>query len=413
MASSMENYEGVEKVVKEVRARLRSKREIQAVRPKLAYGRIASEDVLSPLDIPAQATSHMDGFAVSADDLRAAGKDTPAQLKVVGELGSGSKTGLKIGHGEAARVATGAPLPEGADTVVPVEQATEKGRQVSVGYAPEKGSWVYGRGTDLHKGEVVLRKGRKIRAQDVGMQLSLGMVRTWVYARPKVAVLATGSELTDEPSKKGKVRNSHSPMFLRLLRVVGCRPVDAGIAKDTPRQVSRKLKRALGRSDMVITLGGTSAGKHDVVGEVVSRLHPDLFYHGIRMDRGRVAGIAVVKGKPVLMAPGPIQGAMNAFLLLGVPTIDTLSGRMGGFPSASARMSVEWKARERFSGFTKVIYVRLKGERMDVAEPLAGETESMSILTRADGFVVVPEKVTKIQAGENVEVRLLPGFSFV
>jgi molybdopterin molybdotransferase len=409
MASRIEDYEGVEKVLKEVTARITIRREIESVSPKQSYGRIASEDVLSPLDIPSQATSHMDGFAVIAVDLQGTSQAVPVGLKIVGEIGPISKTSLKVGHGEAARVATGAPLPEGADSVIPVEKATVKGARVSVGFAPEKGRWVFGRGHDLRKGEEILRKGRRIRAQDVGRCLSVGMVRTRVYAKPKVSILATGSELTDSAPKKGQIRNSHSSIFHELVKVLGCEPIDEGIAEDAPSQVLGKLRRAQRRSDFVLTLGGTSVGKRDVVGEAVSRLHPEVIYHGVRMDRGRVAGFAVVKGKPILMMPGPIQGAMNAFLLFGVPTIDLLTGATGSLLSISARMKGGWNARERFSGFTKVLYVRLQGE---VAEPIVGDTESMSVLTRANGFVVVPEKVTKIQAGEKVEVKLMPGFSF-
>lgn len=413
MASRVEDYEGVEKVLREVRAKIKVKREAESVRPKQSYGRIVSEDVLSPMDVPSRALSHMDGFAVMVDDLSAASQSTPVHLRQVGELGPGSKNVMRIGHGECARVATGAPLPEGADAVVPVEQTTQKGGRVAVGHAPEKGRWVYPRGSDLHRNEVVIRKGRRVRAQDVGRMLSLGMVRVWVYKRTKVAVLATGSELTDEVTRGGQVMNSHGPIFYRLTKTLGCQPVDAGVAKDVPRQISRKIRRYLGRSDFVLTIGGTSAGKRDVVVEAVSRLHPEVNFHGIRMDRGRVTGFAVVKGKPVLMMPGPIQGAMTAFLLLGLPIIGLLSGATVSLPRVSARLSSEWKARDRFSGFTKVVYVRLLGEGRDVAEPLVGDTESMSVLTKADGFMVVPEKTTKIGAGEKVGVRLLPGFSFV
>lgn len=409
MASRTDDYEGVEKVLREVTARIRVRREIERVTPKQSYGRVASENVLSPLDVPSQATSHMDGFAVIAVDLQGASQAAPVGLRIVGEIGPISRTSMKIGHGEAARVATGAPLPGGADSVIPAEQATVKGARVSVGFAPEKGRWVFGRGHDIQKGEEILRKGQRIRAQDVGRCLNVGVAWTKVYAKPRISILATGSELTDSAPKKGQIRNSHSSIFYELVKVLGCEPVDEGIAEDAPSQVLGKLRRALRRSDLVLTLGGTSVGKRDVVGEAVSRLRPDVSYHGIRMDRGRVAGFAVVEGKPILMMPGPIQGAMNAFLLFGVPTVDLLTGATGSLLSISAHLEDGWIARERFSGFTKVLYVRVQGE---VAEPILGDTESMSVLTKANGFVVVPEKVTRIQAGEKVEVKLMPGFSF-
>ena len=412
MVSRIEDYEGVEKVLGDVQAKIRVKRVTESVSSKQSFGRISSEDIPSPSDVPDMATSHMDGFAVMADDLREASQEARVRLRNVGEVGPVSRISLKIGHGETARVATGAPLPVGADTVVPIEQTKVNRGWVSFSFVPEKGRWVFGRGHDLKRGEIILRKGQRIRAQDVGRLLSLGIDRIRVYRKPKIAILASGSELTDSTPKKGQIRNSHGPIFHDLVKVLGGQPVDEGIARDVPSQVSGKLRRALGRSDFVLTLGGTSVGKRDVVGEAVSRLHPDVNYHGIRMDRGRVAGFAVVKGKSVLMMPGPIQGAMNAFLLFGVPTIDLLTGATGSLLTVTAHLKSEWKARDRFSGFTKVVYVRLEGGRLDAAVPIVGETESMSVLTKADGFVVVPEKVTRIQAGERVEVKLLPGFSF-
>lgn len=413
MASRIEEYEGIEKVLREAKAKIRVKREAESVPPKRSYGRIVSEDVLSPMDVPSHATSHMDGFAVIAEDLASASQTAQVQLRLVGELGPGSRDIPKISHGETVRVATGAPIPDGADTVVPVEQAAEKEGRISVGFAPGRGSWTYARGSDIHRNEVVIRKGRRVRAQEVGLILSLAMVKTWVYKKPKVAVIATGSELTDEAPTRGKVKNSHSPIFLRLVRTLGCQSVDMGVTKDSPLQIRWKIRAALRRSDFVLTQGGTSAGKHDLVSEAVRRMRPEVFFHGIRIDRGRVAGYAVVKGKPILMLPGPIQGAMTAFVLLGLPTIGLVSGATINLPRVTAKMDSEWKARERFSGFTKVVYVKLLGEGRDVAVPLIGDTESMSVLTKADGYVVVPEKVSQIQAGDKVEVRLLPGFSFV
>ena len=412
MASRIEDYEGVEEVLREVQAKIKVKRAIEGVSSKRSFGRISSQDIPSPSDVPDRATSHMDGFAVIADDLREAGKESPVRLRIVGEVGPVSSTNVEIGHGETAKVATGAPLPVSADTVVPIEQTTVRRGWVSFSFAPEKGRWVFGRGHDLRKGEVILRKGQRIRAQDVGRLLSLGIDRVSVHRKPRIAILASGSELTDSTPKKGQIRNSHAPIFHDLVKTLGGEPLDEGIARDVLSQVTGKLSRALGRSDFVLTLGGTSVGKRDIVGEAVSRLHPDVSYHGIRMDRGRVAGFAAVKGRPLLMMPGPIQGAMNAFLLFGAPTIDLLTGATGSLLNVSARLKSEWKARDRFSGFTKVLYVRLEGEGSDVAAPVVGETESMSVLTKADGFVVVPEEVTRIQAGERVEVKLMPGFSF-
>ena len=205
--------------------------------------------------------------------------------------------------------------------------------------------------------------------------------------------------------------NSHTPLFLRLLERLGCTPVDLGIAKDSKKEISTRLRRGLRESDFVLTLGGTSAGEHDYVAEAVRSLRPSVLVHGIKMDRGRVAGVAVVEGKPVLIMPGPIQGAMNAFILLGLPVIEVLAGSKVAAPAVTCSLTAPWEARSKYADFRKVVYVKTGGA-FETARPLGAETESMRVLTDADGYVVVPESVTRIDAGERVAVRLLPGLSF-
>jgi molybdenum cofactor synthesis domain-containing protein len=355
----------------------------------------------------------MDGFAVKAFDLLTATEARPVSLEIKGEVKLGLSSKLTIRHGEAALVATGARVPAGADSVIPAELAHRSGTMLFVNFRPERGSYVFRTGKDVRKGELVLSKGKVIRAQDIGLLLSLGPTRVSVWARPRVSVVATGGELTrkDRP-KPGLVRESHSTVFLRLVEALGCEPVDLGIARDDQKTVARIVKRGLAESDLVLTLGGTSAGKRDVVGDAIKALHPEVLFHGIKMDRGRVTGVAAVKGKPIVMMPGPIQGAMNAFILFGVPIINALSGRLDVGLEVSCRFDKAWEARRRFPHFRKVVYVKLwKGDEM-VAEPLAGETESVKVLSDADGFMIVPESVTRIAKGSMVKVQLLPGFSF-
>jgi molybdenum cofactor synthesis domain-containing protein len=247
----------------------------------------------------------------------------------------------------------------------------------------------------------------------VGHLVSLGFRKVAVRRRARVAVMATGNELTPASRpKKGKTVESHSLVFLRLAEAMGCKGLDMGIALDEPNKLRAALRRALSESDFVVTLGGTSAGERDLVVSAVSSLRPDELVHGLKLDRGRVTGLASVRGKPILMLPGPIQAATNAFLIVGVPIIGELSGSKATGFSVPCVLGAPWEARKRFAGFQKVIYVRLTKGTQAVAEPIAGETESMRILSEADGYVVVPRDVTRLEAGDRVEVRLVPGFSF-
>lgn len=369
--------------------------------------------MLAPADIPPFPASHWDGYAVMAGDLVGASHSGPVSLKVVGRAGPGGRPGPAISHGEAFQVMTGTPLPSGADAVVPVESAQRVGDHVAIREPIQSGSHVYAAGEDTKEGETILRKGQAIRVQDVGMLMALGFTKARVWRMPKVAVMATGSELAElGRPKPGKVVNSHSHVFLRLCERLGCIPLDLGIARDSKPEISRKLRNALVRADLILTLGGTSAGKHDYVAEAVESLGPDLLVHGIKMDRGRVTGVSVVGGKPVLIMPGPIQGAMNALLLLGLPLIDVLAGTVGREVDVPCSFSDAWEARKRYADFRKVVYVKRDKGRA-TAKPLRAETESMRILSDADGYVIVPENVTRIDAGDHVVVRLLPGFSFL
>jgi len=406
-------YTEVGDALKRVKGRLRGARKVESIQTLHSYGRVLSQDIIAPVDVPQASTSHMDGFAVRSKDLRGASATTPAVLRIVAASGPGERASHAVGPGEAVQVATGALLPDNADTVVPVESAGVRGNKLHAVEVQEPGRHVYEAGRDIHRGEVVLSKGHTIRAQDVGILISLGFLRVLVWEKPRVAVVATGSELTPATNaKKGKILESHSPVFLGLAKALGCDVQDFGVVGDNSEKLAEVLRKALSSSDFVLTLGGTSAGKRDLVVSTVSNLHPDVLVHGLKLDRGRVTGLAAVKGKPILMLPGPIQAASNAFLIVGIPLIEELSGSGGTGLVVPCVVGAAWEARRKFSDFQKVVYVRLRPGAQPVAEPISGETESMKLLADADGFFVVPENTMRLDAGDRVEVRLIPGFSF-
>lgn len=411
----MEDYAGVDEALDGVKASVRVPRATVTVDTAISFGRVSAEDVKAPSDLPPFSTSHMDGFAVRAVDLRGATTENPIRLKTTGQSPLGGAVQKSLRRGEAVRVATGSRIPVGADTVIRSEMVKESGGGILVESELGRGTCVYRRGDDVRRGDLILARGRAVRAQDIGVLLALGVLKVKVSEVLKVAVLATGSELTDATDfTVGRVRDSHSPMFLQLLKAQGCQPVNMGIVRDEREAVVSRLRKALTKSDLVLTLGGTSVGRHDVVGDAVSALGPEVIYHGIRMDRGRVTGVAAVRGKAVLMMPGPIQGAMSAFILFGLPLIRYLGNRTEPEVRIVGTLEKGWKARRGFADFRKVVYVRLKAEEKSLAvEPLAGETESMKVLNEAYGYLVVDETVASLDPGSQVEVRLLPGFSLM
>jgi molybdenum cofactor synthesis domain-containing protein len=382
-----------------------------------AYGRVAAENIASPLNVPDWPRSHMDGYALMASDLRGASSRSPRILRLRERRGTSSQAG-RIRSGETMRVATGEYLPSGADSVAPIEETRRVGEKVFFKFERGRGDYCYATGSDIRMGYPVVVAGRTIRAQDVGLLVLLGVKSLEVYSRPRVALIATGSELTsdmdtDDPSK---VRESHTPILENLIQESGGEPVTIGLVPDEINRIVSALKQGLQTSELVLTLGGTSLGERDLVEQALRVVDQgSRIIHGIRMDRGRVSGAASVKGRPVLMLPGPVQAAINAFVLLGIPAIWRLSGRKwASGPGMVATLMKDWEARKKFETFTKVVYVRLvKRKGGFVAYPVLKDTESMSVLTESNGFVVVPERTTNLRAGTQVSVYLLPGFSYV
>jgi molybdenum cofactor synthesis domain-containing protein len=416
MGGGFKDYVRLEDALRLLRDRTRIRPRLEVVRVEESYGRFVGEDVVAPSNIPVADSSRMDGYAVRSRDLELASDVAPAMLKVKNgvPLGRHSKYALK--KGEASRILTGGYLPRGADAVLQGETLQKVGRFIFVKSGTEAGSFVFRRGADVTLGALVLRKGQMMRAQDVGIAMSLSIGRLKVFRRPVVGIIPTGDELTAEVHniEPGRFVDSHTHVLSWLVRAAGGEAMSMGIAKDDTNSIALKLKSALRRSEMVLTIAGSSVGEMDLVEKAVNSAgHPGVVVHGVRIHRGRVTGLGFVAGKPVIMLPGPIQGMLNAYSAFVYPLIRAHLGH--GFqepPVVPARLSEDWEAQGSFTDFWKVLFVkRSVSENGIEARPLVGETEKMTLLTSADGYVLVPETVRAISAGSVVKVHLLPGFS--
>lgn len=409
------DYASVRFAVKTISRLTKSKLPIELIKTKSSYSRVVPKDIKSPINVPDKQRSHMDGYAVTASSLKGASSRSPKILSFVGDMDLVYVGRQRISRGQTIGIVTGGELPDGADAVVPVEDTKRSGDKIHFFKEVRKGEFCFPIGVDVQKDAVVISRGATIRAQDIGLLALLGIRELRVYSKPRVAIIATGDELVDPFVKNDprKVRESHSPIFQNLIRELGGVTSFREIVPDDLDLMTKTIKRALRNSDIVLTLGGTSLGEADLVEQTLRKISKkSRIIHGIKMDRGRVAGVAAVRGKPVVMLPGPVQGAMNAFLLLALPLIEKMRNGMSS-ALVKARLSTSWKARRKFPDFTKVLYVRLerKGESLE-AHPFIGDTESISVLTNSNGFVIVPENIRELRAGEEVSVRLLPGFSY-
>jgi molybdenum cofactor synthesis domain-containing protein len=367
----------------------------------------------------------MDGYAVKAEDIIGASEQTPPVLKLKQdkiELTKKSSLHYFLQKQEAFRITTGGYLPHGANTVVPLEdtRVADNKNEVCIMKALPKGSFVYYKGRDIKKNHQVMKSGRILRPQDIGLLSSLYITKVKVFKRPKVAIISTGSELTSNSKyvKSGKVLDTHSSIISKLVEELGGISFTMGIVPDDVSRIRNKIERAISQSmDLILTLGGSSVGEYDLVEAAINSISkPKIFFHGVKLDRGRVTGVAISKGKPIIIMPGPIQGAINAFIIFAKPIIKLLSGQMMGKPiTIDARITQEWNARERFPNFTKIVYVhlRMKESGKYEADLVIGETETLTTFTQSNGYVLVNEKTTRIKAGEIVKVNLLPGLSYV
>ena len=400
-----------------------------------AYRRVLAENIISKSNIPASDTSHMDGFAVKAKEISRASRIKPVFLKVrprpltnsseksdfhysnqnASFLASGRYNILR--SGEAFEISTGGYLPKGADTIIPFEEANVIDNEIKVHSPSPKGAFVYPTGTDIKAKQLIFSKGHLLRAQDIGLLASLSIKKVVLFKKPRVGLIPTGSELSDELDHiaLGKKFNTNSGIIGRLVQESGGLPIDFGITADNINAIRQKLCNALNTCDLILTTGGTSIGKHDFVQSAINSIsRPGMLAHGIKLDRGRVAGLALLKRKPIVCLPGPIQAALNVFIVFAYPMIRLLSGTAGKKSSwvFYATLTKNWQARKRFPNFLKIVYVKVSYYKTNFkAEPLVGETESMSLLSKANGYILVPEKVKKVMAGQTVAVNLLRGFS--
>jgi molybdopterin molybdotransferase len=386
-----------------------------------SLGRILYNAINSTVNIPLHDSSHMDGFAVLYDDIKNASNLKPIILKVISEVKLGKIKCEPLEPGQAARIPTGGYLPPKSDTVVPIEysQFNEMDRSVRIFAEFPKGSFISPAGKDITKDKLMFKKGHLLRIQDISLLNSMRVKKLNVYKKPKVAIIPTGSELTNDINEVayGKILNTNGQIISTLIEASGGIPVDLGITSDNVKMIKSKINNALSQHDIVLTIGGSSVGHKDLIAETINSMgKPGILAHGIKLDRGRVTKIAALKSKPIIILPGPIQGAINAFIVLALPLIRSLIGLShNNYFFINAQITDNWKARKKFQNFVKILYVRLSYSKTNnsiKAEPITGETSNMTVMTRANGYVLVSEKITKIEKENNVQVNLLPGFSF-
>ena len=378
-----------------------------------ALGRVLAEAVVATRDLPPWDNSSMDGYALRAADTAGAGPDRPVTLRCVGDIPAGSVADRAVGAGETYRILTGAPMPPGADAVVPQEDVRREGSALRLTRPVGRGSFVRPRGEDIRAGERVLGPGDALGPAALGVLAALGRPLVRVHQRPRVAILSTGDELVDldRVPGPGQIPNSNTYTLGAQVREAGGVPVDLGIARDSREELEERMRSGLG-ADVLVSSAGVSVGDRDFVREVMEKLGAELDFWQVAMRPGKPLTFGRVAGRPFFGLPGNPVSSMVTFELFVRPALRRMTGhRRLVRPRATARLAEALANPGTRRGYLRV---RLGEEAGHLVARATGEQGSgiLKSMLLADGLAVLPPGAD-LAAGEPVEVILLRSESVV
>jgi molybdopterin molybdotransferase len=375
-----------------------------------AHGCVLAEDVVSTRPLPGFDNSSMDGYAVRSIDVASATPETPVVLPVIGDIAAGSGGVYSVNNGLSVRIMTGAPIPAGADCVIPVEWTDGGVARVRIDHAPSAGLSIRRLGEDVTEGETVLTKGVALGAAQIGLLAAIGRARVLVRPRPRVVIFSTGNELVDVGVDPGpaQINESNSYTLTAAAREAGAIAYRVGIVPDDPTRLMAIIEDQLVRADLVVTTGGVSAGAYDTVKAVLSRLGTVEFLK-VAMQPGMPQGFGTVgpDSTPIFTLPGNPVSAYVSFEVFVRPAIRRMLGVLPLYrPLVRATLATPITKSEG-----KRSYVRARIEVTDgvyVVTPVGGMgSHLVADLALANAFVVAPDSVTQIPAGSTVSVMML------
>jgi molybdenum cofactor synthesis domain-containing protein len=383
---------------------------VERVSLSKAYDRVLAEDIMAPMDVPPFDRSTVDGYAVRAVGTFGADEDRPVALKFCGQVTVGESPGIVVEKGMAAEIATGAPLPKGADAVVMMEYSTRRDDNVFIHRSVSKGENMMEAGSDIPKGEKILEKYQRLSSREIGVLAALGLTEVDGYKRPRVAILSTGAEVVEpgKPLPSGKIYDINAYAFSAAVLECGGEPINLGIIPDDRTRLIAAVKKALDSADAVITSGGVSVGPKDIIPQIVDTLgKPGVIISGIAVKPGKPTTIAIIDEKPVFSLPGHPTSSLLMFHIIVRPTICKMAGRTKETPSMLKAVATTkmFPARGRRT-FVMVNLIYDKTGKPLASPVPTGLSGAITTLARADGFVEIPEKQQFIDVGTTINVCL-------
>lgn len=371
------------------------------------YGCVLAEDVLAGADIPGFASSGMDGFAVRASDVAAARPDAPVSVRTAGRALVGRQPEATVGGGEAVAIATGAPLPAGADAIVPIEDCRVEGDVVHVLRPAEEGRHVRPAGQDVKAGEVLVASGRRIGPPELGLLAGSGRASFLVHPRARVVVLSTGDELVEpgKPVAFGQVRDANAYTLYGGLRDVGAVPYLGGIVRDDPEELKETVLGFATRADCFVSSGGVSVGERDVVKRAFFR-RGDVGFYRVAMQPGMPQAFGFVEDTPYFGLPGNPVSVFVSFEVFIRPAVLKLMGRRDILrPEVVAVLDDDLPRRPDRVQFARV-RVRRRDGRWHARSTGASGSNLLSTVSRANGLAIIPAGNDSARAGSDVKVML-------
>jgi molybdopterin molybdotransferase len=373
-----------------------------------ALGRVIGEDIYSDRNIPPKDNSAMDGYALKSEDTKGASADAPAVVETIEDIPAGHPSQKTIGPGQAARIMTGAFVPEGADTVVKVEDTEHDGNRVRIFVESPKGENIRYSGEDVKVGDLVISKGKIVGPAEVGMLASLGRSFIKVYQKPLVAIIATGDEIADidEDTSGGKIISSNSYSLHAQVRECGALPLQTGIAKDREESLMAAFRAAL-RADVIISSGGVSVGDYDFVKDVMAEMGTNIEFWQVAQRPGKPLAFGTMEGKLVFGLPGNPVSSMITFEEYVRPALLKMMGREEIFRrTITATLMEDIKKKSGLKHFIRAL-VKKEGERFTVSTTGEQGSGILKSMVLANGIIVLPENRTSVKKGEEVTVQLI------
>jgi molybdopterin molybdotransferase len=376
-------------------------------------GRIAAEDLFGRVDSPSLDVSLKDGYAIQSRDIVAACPQRPITLRLVGAVTAGGDWRGVVHSGEALRILSGAPLPDGADAVISEEFARRDGERVVATNDAHPGRNVLARGADVQRGQLLASKGECLSPPMIGLLAAAGHEKLAVVKRPRVAILATGDEVVapGAPLPQGKLYASNLVTLAAWCARYGFE-VQTGVVRDDEAAIRHNLLDCLDQCDVLLTSGGAWSGERDLVVRILDDLGWQKIYHRVRIGPGKAIGFGLYHAKPVFCLPGGPPSNHMAFLQLALPGLQKMAGYQSlGLPWATARLAESVRGQ---IDWTQFVHGRLeRGQAGLVFHPMAPKSR-LQMMAQADAIVAIPEGQAEIPAGGLVQAQVLgPNFNSI